>query len=137
MLGAQEGPLEVHVQYCVPLVFRQFSAGGDQVSDAGVVDQDVQAAEALDGVFHRRLDLGLDAHVKRESFGDAAPVPNALHHGPHRVRGSNVMIGHVFARRFAQVRDQHAGAALGQLRSDAFAQAARPSGAGNERDLAT
>ena len=136
VLGTQKRSLEVHVQDRVPLVFRQFGAGGYQVADPGVVHQDVQAPEALDGVRHRGLDLGLVAHVKRECVRDSAPVPDALHHGLHGIRGSNVPVGHVFVRRLPKVRDHYAGAAFGQLGGDAFAEPAGAAGSGNERNLA-
>jgi hypothetical protein len=84
------------------------------VLDAGVVDEDVDAAELGLRVGHHRLDLGRLAHV--------GPVVAGLH----------AERGHLGARRleFAEAVEHHVGALARQAQRDAVADAA--GGAGDE-----
>jgi hypothetical protein len=97
----------------VPVLERVVPGGRDRPVDAGVVDEDVDAAEARDGVGEGGLDLlpGRDVHARRVRRREA---------------------GCVERRKVAVPRD-HARAALGHQPGDAEPDAAR--GAGDDRDL--
>jgi hypothetical protein len=71
VLGGGIGRL-AHDQ-AVPLVVGDLVCGLDRLLDAGVVEGNVQAAEALDRRGQRRLDLVAARHVARDSERMAAP----------------------------------------------------------------
>jgi hypothetical protein len=63
-----EGALEVDVEHRVPLLLRQLM--GEAVgADAGVVEEEVDAAEALDGLLDRSLDRRVVTDVGHEREG--------------------------------------------------------------------
>jgi hypothetical protein len=68
---------EVHVDDSFPILFR-VDGGRGAANDSGVVDQDVDGTEVLNGFFNQaRADLGV-AHVAGESNGFVAGFGNAL-----------------------------------------------------------
>src|SRR5690606_28173665 len=69
VLGAQERAAQVDPEHRVPFLDIHVHDGLHQVADAGVVDEDVDAAEALHDPCDHRLDLAFLQHVQRH--GDA------------------------------------------------------------------
>ena len=64
-------PREVDGDHVIPLLIGELVGGGER-EDAGVGDQDVDAAETRDALRHRSIQIGLLAHVTDD--GDDAPV---------------------------------------------------------------
>jgi hypothetical protein len=107
-LAAQEGPGEIRRQHLREslerLVLRRDHAG-----DARVVDQHVDASEALEHACHQAVDLGL--------AGDVGGVGDGLGAAGAQARGQ--LVDAVAAARHQHDACAGAGQALGQRRADA------------------
>jgi hypothetical protein len=108
----QERALEVDVEGAVPLLRRQILDGCPDPVDAGVREDDVEAAETIDRGPDRALHVLPRRHVAAHERGPASPCLDLL------------------ARRLAlvvlEVGEHDVGALLGEAQRDAPADPARP-----------
>ena len=136
VLGAQERAAQVDPQHRVPFGHFNIDQRLHQVADAGVVDQNVEAAEMPDGLRDHGLDLGFLQHIHRQ--GDAVATARSELGAD---QGQLLVTAHRAGRHFraaalADVGQDHLAAFGQQSAGDTFAQAAAASGAGDQGDLA-
>jgi hypothetical protein len=117
---AQEGAGEVHVDHLLPLGEGHVD-DMERLLDAGVVDEQIEAAERLARLREGALHVGLDADVHRD--GHRAPARRLDGRG-HRARVVDL----------AAVVDRHGGAVGGERERRALADAG--GGAGDQRAAA-
>jgi hypothetical protein len=135
VLGAEEGPRQVHVDHGPPPVGLRVHDRRDQEPDARVVDQDVQSPEARRGLPQRAFDLPLVAHVERQGHRLASRRTQPGSHRLHLVDRADVVTRQL-AGRSSQVRDHDTGAGLGKAPADRLAEPAPSSRTGYQCDLA-
>jgi hypothetical protein len=117
-LAEVEHAAQVDVEHRIP-VLRGDVHELQRLGDAGVVDQDVDMAERLDGAVGRLLAAVAVGHVAREAAVLSAEA-----------------LGRVVRRAFVEVDDRDAGAVLGKQPRRSEADPARARGTGNDRHLA-
>lgn len=119
LLGAEEAALEVGIEDVVPLLFGEFEERFPGL-DAGVIDEDIEAAVIGDDFGEHRLDGGGIADV---SVGD----------GGGDAEGADLFGGGFCAGEVRVVVDDDVGTVTGELESDTLADTL--AGAGDEGDL--
>ncbi len=102
-LHAVESAFEINVQDHVPIFF--FHPGDEIIpGDAGIVNQNIQTAAALDNGIDGAADFVQDRDVKRQNFG-----PGPFGSGQVAGFGSQFEIGHIIDiehhARFSQSQD--------------------------------
>ena len=126
MAARGEGALEVHLDHRVPL--RLAHVGEHAVAqDAGVVDEDVEAAEGVDGGLHEALGAVPVADVVGVGDGLAA---HGLHLVDHLLGRAGVVA--LAVHRAAEVVDHDLGAVVGE--EERVLAADPPPGARDDRD---
>ena len=119
LLGQEEGGLEVDVQDSVPVVHGVGEEVAGAAGDAGVVVEDVDAAEALDGGCDQPIEVGQVRDVGLDGQRTAA--------------GRLDLAGGLLGQLGAQVGDDDAGALLREAQRNRAPDA--PGGARDDRDL--
>ena len=79
-LGHQERAFQVDVELQVPLLFGAIDCGMG-IKDAGIVEQNIELAESLDGAIDGALALVEAANVSGNENGFAATLQDALGYG--------------------------------------------------------
>ena len=114
LLTAEEKSLESYVQIQIPVFFAEFQKCLASTA-VGVVDQNVDAAEARQELAEHFFDLGGGGNIALEKFGFAALLANQLQ-------------GFIGVGIGGQIVDAHIAASFGQGQGDAAADAALAAG---------
>src|SRR5215211_823595 len=111
LAGAHERAAQVHGEHLVEVLAREL-LGGPGDLDAGVVDEHVDAAEAVDRLADHLHDVVLLGHVAPDEYVLDALLVDFVDAGVHLVLGLLGLLG------LAEVVDRHVGAVLGEAHRD-------------------
>ena len=137
VLGAQEHALKVDAEHRVPVIHRGVDNERHQVADAGIVDQEVDPAERLDGVRHHRRDLVFEAHVARLGTNTRAGLRTDRRRDPlHLLTGADAVGGEAFTVERPLVRQHNRRTLRRQPTGHRLAKPVEPAGAGDNGDPA-